>query len=42
LKSTIASYRARLASLKMRGFFWALSQLFAPPPLLSQSSRSTV
>ena len=41
LRSRIASYLARLASVKMRGFLLALSQLSAPPPLSSQSSQST-
>ena len=42
LKSRIASYFARFSSVKMRAFLSALSQLFGPPPLLSQSSQSTV
>src|SRR6476619_522760 len=41
-RSTIASYLARFASVKMRGFLSALSQFVAPPPLLMQSSQSTV
>src|ERR1043165_5591381 len=42
-RRTIASYFARFVSEKMRGFLSALSQLVArPPPLLTQSSQSTV
>ena len=42
LKKTIASYWARFAVVKIRGFLSAWSQLLAAPPLRLQSSQSTV
>src|SRR5690349_20542611 len=41
-RRTIASYFARLSSVKIRGFLSALSQLLAAPPLPVKSSQSTV